>query len=1125
MAGSDGVWFEVGAKVKDALEALRGVETELDRLGAAAAGANTKLGGVSLDKLQTGLGKVRSGLSGFDVLFSGMVKGATAAGAAIGAVGGASLSVGGSFESAMARVGAISQASAADVATMAEKARQMGRDLPISATEAAEAFGTLAQRGMSVKDMLAEVDDVVKLSVSQQTDMTTAADLLGSTMQVFGLDVSESARLVDLFNNACNDSALSIGDFGIAMQYAAPDAKAVGYSVEALVASMEALSQAGFMSEKIGTGLRGIFASLAKAANEGGGAFASMGIKITDASGKLLPLADIFDQVAKAGLNAGQMQALFGTEAGSVAMQLAKSASSLKTYEEGLRKAGSAADNMARVQETLASKIDNLKGSLAEVGLIGFDQIGGSAKSLLDSLVELVNVFGDWLKTSGLVGESLDGLMRGFGAAGMSADDFGAALEKIDVKAVGEKFENFGRAVRAFGAALGDVASAVPWEWLVDHMDSLVKIITVGWAAGKIVGIAESITRLAGAFVTMGGAVTRAASALLAHPLAGSLVIIAAAGVEVGKAFSDMKTAIDEANRAAVGADAMERIADLYQRAAAGDASALEALPEKYQRLALAAAGTREEAAGLGVDLGDLRGAADALGVSVVELQAKFVALRAGGMSAKEAVQALAKEYGGHNAAGLTAVEIEDKLSGRYKDNAALLKEYIARKKEAGATGGGESTGVDAAKIQEGIKSLEAEYARLAAQAQDAMTGIGLSAKGAESAIETGLKAKFDDLAGTLKDSPIAVEAFKERFIAAAGQIGGAWAKVAQGLAGSGASAGRSLSGALGESLSGLTEKVAEFRQVQQESMTLLGVSAQEAGKQFDANVTGAIRDAAGAIKNQFGPAVAINFVASLGSAQAGMSRFADTVVRELRGLPSTATEAGQGMAEGLSAGLTSGEGAARGFADRWQQRIFELRDATVKLGTAGATSIDKITGEVTIAGQGTREYEEILARLQGQTDTTGQSLANMARAGSAGASGLQAQIAALGSAFAGVGADIEGISGGVVAAIPRLGDLRTAADGAGVSLRALGEVGKGLAIAPTVDLSPVKGIGPAFEAALNGLTAAAKSGGTRAGAAYASAFTSAVDSAIASVRSKLSTLSASAASVVKSVNAAARGA
>ena len=65
-----------------------------------------------------------------------------------------SLRTAGEFESAMNRIGAATGASAEDMASLHELARELGQTTKFSATEAADAIEQLAKNGVSTADIL-----------------------------------------------------------------------------------------------------------------------------------------------------------------------------------------------------------------------------------------------------------------------------------------------------------------------------------------------------------------------------------------------------------------------------------------------------------------------------------------------------------------------------------------------------------------------------------------------------------------------------------------------------------------------------------------------------------------------------------------------------------------------------------------------------------------------------------------------------------------------------------------------------------------------------------------------------------------------------------------------------------
>ena len=157
----------------------------------------------------------------------------------------------------------------------------------ITAKNAAEAMTIMAQRGTQFADILASVEDVTELSISQGVDMATASDLLGSTMQNFGIAVEDTFKVVNYFNNASNQSALDISKLVEAMKYVDPAAGAAGMELTEATAALEVLANAGLPGEMAGTGLAMVLSKMAKNAR-------IMGVETKDLDGKMRPLKEIF---------------------------------------------------------------------------------------------------------------------------------------------------------------------------------------------------------------------------------------------------------------------------------------------------------------------------------------------------------------------------------------------------------------------------------------------------------------------------------------------------------------------------------------------------------------------------------------------------------------------------------------------------------------------------------------------------------------------------------------------------------------------------------------------------------------------------------------------------------------
>ncbi len=244
---------QVEGNINDALDHLQ--TQARSRAGMAAKGAVSAFGqGLSgLASAMDGAGKV------IEKGFGKMLKGITAT---VGAISGVitvitknALTIGGSFEAQMTNVKVISGATAEELEELTKKAREMGAALPISAKDAAQAMELLAQRGNDAKKIIATVTDVSNLAISQNVDMASAAELLGSAMTNFGIAVENASKVTDIFNNASNQSALTMTKLAEGLKYVGPAASAAGMKLEEAISAMEVLANSGLDGSMIGTGL------------------------------------------------------------------------------------------------------------------------------------------------------------------------------------------------------------------------------------------------------------------------------------------------------------------------------------------------------------------------------------------------------------------------------------------------------------------------------------------------------------------------------------------------------------------------------------------------------------------------------------------------------------------------------------------------------------------------------------------------------------------------------------------------------------------------------------------------------------------------------------------------------
>jgi hypothetical protein len=255
--------------------------------------------------------------AGFGFVYKSIAAGAAAVTTAVGAFTATALNVGGDFEKQMNRVAIISGASAEELGLLTDKAREMGKTLPIMAKDAAEAMEIMAQRGTAVKDILTSVADVTNLAISQNISLADSADLLGSTITNFGFAMEDASKITDMFNNASNQSALSVSSLIEGLKYIAPAAAAANQTLDGTLAAMEVLANSGLKGSMIGTGLSGVITKLSQSSKV-------LGVATKDLNGNMRPLADIFSELHDRGITLAEATKTFGAYSSKAALNLAK---------------------------------------------------------------------------------------------------------------------------------------------------------------------------------------------------------------------------------------------------------------------------------------------------------------------------------------------------------------------------------------------------------------------------------------------------------------------------------------------------------------------------------------------------------------------------------------------------------------------------------------------------------------------------------------------------------------------------------------------------------------------------------------------------------------------------------
>lgn len=275
------------------------------------------------------------------------------------------------FEQGMAEVGAITRADDADMARLTENAREMGRTTKFSATQAAQGQKFLAMAGFKTNQIIHSMPGMLDLAAASGMDLGRTADIASNILTGFGMEASDMTRVANVMALAFSSSNTDVEQLGYAMKYAAPQAKALGFSIEQTAAIVSKLSDAGIQGQMAGTTLRGMIDSLTDKGNVK--KLKALKVDVVDKKGNLRDLGTIIKEMDKrmsakgwgSAKRASFIKDIFGARAGTGANAIWDAVLS-GSLEELTQKYINEQDGAVR---RMADKMNaTAKGSLTQLG-------------------------------------------------------------------------------------------------------------------------------------------------------------------------------------------------------------------------------------------------------------------------------------------------------------------------------------------------------------------------------------------------------------------------------------------------------------------------------------------------------------------------------------------------------------------------------------------------------------------------------------------------------------------------------------------------------------------------------------------------------------------------------------
>jgi TP901 family phage tail tape measure protein len=384
------------------------------------------------EKMKKGMQGVKQGMTDLAVV-----------GTAAGAAGGYAVKKFADFSGQMGAVKSVlGKGAAPEFAKLEALAKKMGATTSFTAVQSAEAMENLARAGMSPTQIMSSLGPVLNAAAAEGMDLGTAADIVASNLNAFGLKAKDATRVADTLAFVSAKTNTNMVSLQEGMKFAAPVARDLGVSIEDTAATLGALADVGLKGSLSGTALKNAMLKIAQGAKNGYVQVGKMKVQIEKTDDGSVKMLDTFQNITHAlgGIDDKTEQAAtamkllgirgLGAKTAFQAMTKEKIETLFGKIEKGAdgvarRVGGVATESKGAAKDMAAMRLDNLKGQFTilssaiegvtiEMGAAISKSVGmgGGLKTITDKLGQAAKAFQFFSKEGNLDenARSIDGV-------------------------------------------------------------------------------------------------------------------------------------------------------------------------------------------------------------------------------------------------------------------------------------------------------------------------------------------------------------------------------------------------------------------------------------------------------------------------------------------------------------------------------------------------------------------------------------------------------------------------------------------------------------------------------------------------------------------------------------------
>lgn len=341
------------------------------------------------------------------------------------------------FQSSMAKVGTIADATAVPLNALQKDIVNLSNEIGVNANDIAEDVYNAISAGQKTEDAVGFVGQAVKLAKGGFAETGQALDVLTTILNAYGKESSEAGAVADMLIQTQNKGKVTVAELSSVMGKIIPTANANNVALEQLCAGYAIMTSRGIAAAETTTYMNSMLNELGKTGTTADKTLrAAAGGSFKDLMAQGMSVAEVLDILQAEATKGGKSLAdMFGSaEAGKAALTLmADGVEGFNSQVAGmLDSTGAAESAFKKMAETTEEKIAKAKNALNNLAIVLGDTFLPYVTTGAPKVSEMVTRFSAWAQENP---ELLSTIVKiGAGIAAFAVAGKAAKLGFLEIK-------------------------------------------------------------------------------------------------------------------------------------------------------------------------------------------------------------------------------------------------------------------------------------------------------------------------------------------------------------------------------------------------------------------------------------------------------------------------------------------------------------------------------------------------------------------------------------------------------------------------------------------------------------------------------------------------------------------